>query len=60
MNLGDRMKFYEKSSRSYINPNIPIIVRLDGHCFSKFTKGLEKPFDKWLHEVMVETTTHLI
>lgn len=54
------MKFYEKSSRIYLDPSLPAIIRIDGHTFSKFTKGLKKPFEKWFHDLMVETTANLM
>ena len=38
--LGDRMKSYEKKDEKSLDPNLPFIVRVDGHAFSKFTKGL--------------------
>ena len=41
--LGDRMKAYESSSRSYVDEKQPLVLRLDGHSFSKFTKGLKSP-----------------
>ncbi|KRX05394.1 hypothetical protein PPERSA_00695 [Pseudocohnilembus persalinus] len=58
--IGDRMKSYEKSSRTHLDPSLPVIIRIDGHSFSKFTKGLKKPFENWFHELMVETTANLM
>ncbi|KAL4496171.1 hypothetical protein ABPG72_012908 [Tetrahymena utriculariae] len=58
--IGDRMKEYEQNARSKIDPSLPAIMRIDGHSFSKFTKGLKKPYDEWLHKLMVETTAALI
>jgi tRNA(His) guanylyltransferase len=54
------MKGYELSCRSYIDPTKPAIMRIDGHGFSKFTRGLKKPFEDWLHEAMVYTTSELM
>lgn len=45
MNLGDRMKQYERNSQVYLNGNYPVIIRLDGRGFSKFTKQFKAPFD---------------
>jgi len=35
----------EETSDDLLDPTLPFIVRCDGHCFSKFTKGMDKPFD---------------
>lgn len=52
LSIGDRMKAYEKAARSFIDPSLPAIMRIDGHAFSKFTGGLKKPYDEWLHRLM--------
>lgn len=58
--LGDRMKAYESNySDSKLLPNLPIIVRLDGRGFSKFTKNMCRPYDRRMSELMVETTKYL-
>jgi tRNA(His) guanylyltransferase len=59
--LGDRIKGYEarETKRSFI-PGIPVVVRLDGKRFSKFTKNMEKPFDSDFTELMVQTTAYLV
>lgn len=46
--LGDRMKRYEDSFRTYLPPRQPVIIRVDGKAFHTFTKCCEKPFDKWI------------
>jgi tRNA(His) 5'-end guanylyltransferase len=43
--LGTRMKEYEKESETVIDPKDHMIIRIDGHKFSKYTKGMKKPFD---------------
>ena len=58
--LGDRMKAYESSSRSYVDEKQPLVLRLDGHSFSKFTKGLKKPYEEWFHSIMVKVTAQLV
>jgi len=59
--LGDRMKSYENQTCGIKLINrIPVIARLDGKCFSKFTKGLERPYDKRLSDLMIETTKYLV
>lgn len=60
-NFGDRMKAYEAHTCGIkLIPRIPIIARLDGKGFSKFTKGLARPYDERLSNLMVETTKHLV
>jgi len=59
--LGDRQKMYEgyESDRRFM-PLLPICARLDGKNFSKFTKGLDRPYDKQFSSLMVETTRFLV
>ena len=59
--LGDRMKDYEKreTARRPL-PMLPVCVRLDGKRFSRWTKGLERPYDPRLSALMVDTTRHLL
>lgn len=59
--LGDRMKDYESSgTSSKLSHEFPMIVRIDGKGFSKYTKNFEKPFDSQLTNMMVETTRCLV
>lgn len=57
--LGERMKEYEYVTRNYLTNRIPIIVRIDGKAFHKFTKGLDKPCDPIFMEAMERTTIKL-
>lgn len=59
--LGDRMKLYEgmEAGRRAM-PRLPILARIDGKCFSTYTKGLKKPFDLALMEAMILTTEKLV
>ena len=57
--LGVRMKRYESQSRVYLEAKLPVIIRIDGKGFSKYTKGFKKPFDKIFMETMFETTKFL-
>lgn len=59
--MGDRMKSYEgiEAGRKLI-PLLPIVARLDGRSFSKFTAGLKRPYDERLSRLMVATTKHLV
>lgn len=38
----------------------PVIVRLDGHRFSRFTAGFHKPYDSRIFEAMLRTTADLL
>lgn len=59
--LGNRMKVYEYvANKDALIPNLPVIVRLDGNNFSKFTKGLNKPYDDNFTKLMQETTEFLV
>ena len=44
--MGDRMKRYESAAERYLVPRTPLMIRLDGKGFSKFTRGLDKPMDE--------------
>jgi tRNA(His) guanylyltransferase len=59
--FGDRMKAYERQETSRrLLPLLPAVVRIDGKNFSRFTKGLQRPFDPRLSELMVATTKYLV
>ncbi|MBF0420047.1 MAG: tRNA(His) guanylyltransferase Thg1 family protein [Magnetococcales bacterium] len=62
MNLDDRMKLYEEISSVLpkLFPLLPAHARLDGKNFSKFTRGLAKPYDVRLSQLMVTVTTKLV
>ena len=58
--LGTRMKeFYENIPKTKLMRRTPVAIRIDGKAFHTFTKGLKKPFDDILIEVMQETTKYL-
>ena len=59
MELGDRIKEYENRSETNISADDHLIIRIDGHKFSKFTKGFENPFDDVFREAMVRTAEDL-
>ena len=52
LSLGDRMKLYEASFKHYLPINIPAILRLDGRAFHTFTRGLDRPFDQRIIDMM--------
>ena len=60
-NLGDRMKAYEaqETERRFI-PGLPVYARIDGRGFSKFTRGMERPYDHRMSAAMVGTTRTLV
>lgn len=61
MTLNKRMKEFEnKESKRLANRGVPIIVRMDGKGFNKWTKGLQFPFDSRMEKVRCEVTTKLV
>ena len=58
--LGDRMKWYERRYAHQVMPMLPVLARVDGRAFSKFTEGLARPFDERMSQLMVETTKFLV
>lgn len=57
--MGDRLKIYESNFENVLDKDKPIIIRIDGHHFSKFTTVFKKPFDKLFREAMIRTTEDL-
>ncbi len=59
--LGDRMKQYEgrESLRRFL-PMTPLVVRVDGRGFSKFTKGMQRPFDSQMAQAMDAMAQYLV
>jgi tRNA(His) 5'-end guanylyltransferase len=41
-------------------PTLPVIIRLDGNNFHNWTKGLDRPFDGKLTDLMIQTTKYLV
>jgi tRNA(His) guanylyltransferase len=60
--LGDRMKMYERKGQKILDWKLPIVVRLDGDSFSKFTKKqkFKKPFDDRMVSAMELATKRLM
>ncbi len=59
--LGDRMKAYERQETARIFlPGIPIVARMDGRSFSKFTKDMQRPFDFYFTKTMQSVTQRLV
>lgn len=60
MGLANRIKnYYEDRSKTFLNRRTITIIRLDGKGFSKFTKGLNKPFDDGFSQDMDATAVYL-
>jgi tRNA(His) 5'-end guanylyltransferase len=59
--LDNRMKRYEQmeSGKRFL-PLLPVCARLDGKNFSRFTKGLERPYDKRISDLMISTAVYLV
>ena len=58
--LGTRLKGYERDFETRIDAKSFVVCRIDGHKFSKYTKGMLKPFDEILSNTMVKTSEALI
>lgn len=59
--LGDRMKMLESMEAGRkLMPLVPVCARLDGKCFSRFTKNLNRPYDKRMSYLMIEVTKRLV
>ncbi|KAH4131372.1 hypothetical protein HBH47_015510 [Parastagonospora nodorum] len=58
--LAERMKKYEAVYDTTLPSNSPIILRLDGHNFSRFTSHFARPFDERIHSAMLSTCTSLL
>lgn len=59
--LGDRLKGYEEAAEGpRLNASLPIYARIDGRSFSKFTRGMERPFDRMISHAMIDTMKGLV
>jgi len=58
--IGLRMKSnYENRYRLFLTRRTPVIIRLDGRAFHTLTRGLQKPFDYYFSDTMVNTAIFL-
>jgi len=59
--FGDRMKEYEmkEAGRRFI-PMLPVVARIDGKNFSRFTRGFKRPYDDRMVLIMQATTKKLV
>lgn len=58
--LESRMKEYESASKMYLTRRVPVIVRVDGRAFHTFCKGMNRPFDYTLTEVMERVGCYML
>lgn len=59
--LAERMKLYEGAeSGRRLMPLLPALARLDGRAFHTFVRGLERPFNKRLSDLMIDTAAFLV
>ena len=59
--LGDRMKAYEahETGRRFM-PLLPVYARIDGRCFSAFTRTFPRPYSEAFALAMLATTEYLV
>ncbi|KAI4954950.1 hypothetical protein J4E86_006261 [Alternaria arbusti] len=60
LSLAARMKSYEAHFDQTLPLDKPIILRLDGHGFSRFTSHFARPFDERIHTAMTSTCADLL
>ncbi|RUS20011.1 tRNAHis guanylyltransferase-domain-containing protein [Endogone sp. FLAS-F59071] len=58
--LAALVRGWENAHESRIDKDQYIIMRLDGHTFSSWTKGFAKPSDERINLALVLTTLHLV
>lgn len=59
--LGDRQKMYEgREAQRRSLPGLPVVVRIDGKGFSRWTRGLNYPFDERLEQCRQFTVRRLL
>ncbi|WP_169981329.1 tRNA(His) guanylyltransferase Thg1 family protein [Tautonia rosea] len=54
------MKGYEARATGRFMPMLPVVCRVDGRNFSRWTRGLRRPFDPRLTRLMIETARQLV
>lgn len=59
--LGDRMKSFEMEyAGRKLMTEVPAMCRIDGRSFSRFTKGMDRPYDQRLTNLIIATTAFLV
>lgn len=59
-NHGDRMKAYEATTDIRLDVHLPIYARIDGRSFSRFTRGMNRPYDPDMSAAMIAVTEGLV
>ena len=57
--IADTMKQYERANSTTLDPNKPIVIRLDMRAGGSFVRGLEKPWDDAFTQAMSTTAQKL-
>jgi tRNA(His) 5'-end guanylyltransferase len=59
--LGDKLKALEgvEAKRAAVK-GMPLVARLDGRSFHTFTRGLQRPFDERLSDLMIKSAAALV
>lgn len=58
--LKEKCEYYRSLSDTRLIPNMPVVIMLDGHCFSKIIKNnYQLPFDDTFIGLMNETAEHV-
>ncbi len=58
--IGDQVKELERQSETTVPKTCSFLMRLDGCGFSKFTKGMNRPFDLRFTDCMIETAKDVV
>lgn len=58
--IEERVQVFEKSMNMSLMPTLPIMMRFDGSSFSTFTKGLKRPYDQRLTDLMIESCKYMV
>lgn len=59
--FAERMKLYElQEAGRHLLPLLPVMARLDGKAFHTFCKGLARPFDERMSQLMMLTAKFLL
>lgn len=59
--MGDRLKIQEQiECARKADSSKPLMCRLDGRAFHTFTKGLNRPYDQRLSQLMIDTAKFLV
>lgn len=60
MDLDTRMKLYEGLYDTNLLPGVPILARVDGRAFHRFTADMDRPFDDLFVALMTQTALYLL